>query len=53
MALVEHLGDDGGWYVQLAAVWHWDLPLCIYVKFLYYLLCLAIPFFYFSLTWYW
>ena len=26
MALVEHLGDDGRWYVQLAAIWHWYLP---------------------------
>ena len=32
MALVEQLGDDGRWYVQLAAVWHWYLPLCIYIK---------------------
>ena len=22
MALVEQLGDDGRWYVQLAAIWH-------------------------------
>ena len=21
------------WYVQLAAVWHWYLPLCVYVMF--------------------
>ena len=28
MALVEQLGD-GRWYVQLAAIWHWYLPLCI------------------------
>ena len=21
----------GMWYVQLAAVWHWYLPLCIYI----------------------
>ena len=26
MALVEQLGDDGRWYVQLAAIWHWYLP---------------------------
>ena len=32
MALVEQLGDDGRWYVQLAAIWHWYLPLCIYIK---------------------
>ena len=31
MALVEHLGD-GRWYVQLAAISHWYLPLCIYIK---------------------
>ena len=30
MALVEHLGV-GRWYVQLAAIWHWYLPLCIYI----------------------
>ena len=23
------LGDDCRWYVQLAAMWHWYLPLCI------------------------
>ena len=23
MAFVEQLGDDGWWYVQLAAIWHW------------------------------
>ena len=34
MALVEQLGDEvGRWYVQLAAIWHWYLPLCIYVTF--------------------
>ena len=21
----------GRWYVQLAAIWHWYLPLCIYM----------------------
>ena len=21
----------GRWYVQLAAIWHWYLPLCIYI----------------------
>ena len=31
MALVKQL-RDGRWYVQLAAIWHWYLPLCIYVK---------------------
>ena len=24
----------GRWYVQLAAIWHWYLPLCIYITFL-------------------
>ena len=52
MALVEQLGDDGRWYVQLAAVWHWYLPLCIYITFLNFVLYLSIPFLYFSLTWY-
>ena len=52
MALVEQLGDDGRWYVQLAAILHWCLPLCIYVTFLNFILCLSIPFLYFSLTWY-
>ena len=31
MALVEQVGDDSRWCVQLAAVWHWYLPLCINV----------------------
>ena len=26
VALVEQLGDDSKWYVQLAAIWHWYLP---------------------------
>jgi len=30
MALVELL-ENGRWYVQLAAIWHWYLPLCIYL----------------------
>ena len=25
----------GRWYVQLAAIWHWYLPLCIYLSILY------------------
>ena len=33
MVLVEQLGDDR-WYVQLAAMWHWYLPLCIYITFI-------------------
>ena len=24
----------GRWYVQLGAIWHWYLPLCIYIRFL-------------------
>ena len=32
----------GRWCVQLAAVWHWYLPLCIYVTFLNLILCLSI-----------
>ena len=24
----------GRWYAQLAAIWHWYLPLCIYITFL-------------------
>ena len=34
MVLAEQLGDDS-WYgihVQLAAIWHWYLPLFIYIK---------------------
>ena len=32
VALVEQLGDDSGrWYVQLAAIWHRCLALCIYM----------------------
>ena len=43
MALVEQLGDDScRWYVQLAAMWHWYLPLCIYITF-FNLYCLSIP----------
>ena len=44
MALVKQLGD-GRWRVQLAAIWHWYLPLCIYItSFLNFILCLSIPF---------
>ena len=32
--------------MQLAAIWHWYLLLSIYI------LCLSIPFLYFSLTWF-
>ena len=45
MALVEQLADDGWWYVQLAAIWHWYLQLCIYITVFYFTLCLSIPFF--------
>ena len=33
MTPVEQLGDDGRWYVQFAAIWHWYLPLIIYIMF--------------------
>ena len=29
--LAEQLGADGTWYVQLAAIWRWHLPLFIYI----------------------
>ena len=29
----------GRWYVQLAAIWHWYLPLCIYITFVLYCIC--------------
>ena len=35
MALVERLGDNS-WYVQLAAIWHWFLPLCFYIIYCYF-----------------
>ena len=41
MALVEQLGNDSKWYVQLAAIWHWYLPFYIYFI---YILFLSIPF---------
>ena len=32
MTPVEQLGDDSWWwYVQLSAIWHWYLPLSIYI----------------------
>ena len=40
----------GRWYVQLAAIWHWYLPLSIYIRFVNFILCLF--YFYFCLTWY-
>ena len=42
----------GRWYVQLAAIWHWYLPLCVYITLFYFILYLSIPFLYFALTWY-
>ena len=44
MALVEQLrvGDDDRWYVQLAAIWHWYLPLCICIALFVIYLFLAI-----------
>ena len=53
------LGDDSWWYVQLAAIPHWNLPLCIYRTFLQFLLLLflSIPFssffllFFFGIRW--
>ena len=44
MALVEQL--VGRWYVQLAAIWHWYLPLCIFF-FLNFVLYLSSPLFLF------
>ena len=52
MALVEQLGDDS-WYVQLAAMWHWYLPLCNYKNIKRYINCFCpFVFFNFSLIWY-
>ena len=50
MALIQQLWDDGGWYVQFAAIWHWYLPLCIYMTFVYFLLFLSILFYSFLLV---
>ena len=38
--------------MQLTAIWHWYLPLCICSNF-FLKLFLSIPFLYFSLIWYW
>ena len=38
----------GQWCVQLAAIWHWYLPLCIYIIFFNFVLRLSIPSVYFS-----
>ena len=37
----------GRWHVQLAAIWHWNLPLCIYVNLFLFLSFLSIPFYIF------
>ena len=37
----------GRWYVQLAAIWHWYLPLCIYITFVLYCIC---PFLFFNFS---
>ena len=37
----------GRCYVQLAAICHWDLPLCIYITLFFFKLCLAIFYFLF------
>ena len=53
MVFVGQLGDDGRWYVQLAAIWHQHLPLCIYKLYNIFLMCYSVyafPFLYFSLT---
>ena len=39
----------GRWYVQLSAIWHWYLLWCIYITVFNFMLCLSIPFLYFSL----
>ena len=51
MALVEHLGD-GRWYVQLAAIWHWYLPLYISIALFRFWLLVSIHFWYLSFIWY-
>ena len=45
MAPVEQLGDDGRWYEQLSAIWHWYLPLSIYITF--FLFCIH-PFLFYT-----
>ena len=40
----------GRWYVQLAAVWHWYLPLCIYIKNNYIASVHAVFIFFFNLV---
>ena len=48
VALVQQLGDDSRWYVQLDAIWHWYMPLCMLLLLL---ICYVRSFFlYFSLS---
>ena len=49
MIPVEQLGD-GRWYVQLSAIWHWYVPLNIYIMFFNFILYSSIPFLYFNLV---
>ena len=35
----------GGWYAQIAAIWHWYLPLCIYVMLFLFFIVAFHPFF--------
>ena len=53
MALVEQLGDDS-WSVVCEACCHMALVFAIMhlYNIFYFILCLSIPFIYFSLTWY-
>ena len=37
----------GRWYVQLAAIWHWYLPLCIYIIFFKFYIVSVLSFFIF------
>ena len=39
----------GRWHAQLAAVWHWYLPLCIYITVFNFIVYLSI-FFFFNLV---
>ena len=52
MALVEQLGMIfGRWYLQLAAIWRWYLPLCIYIKIIkIYCVCPFLFIFFFNLV---
>ena len=50
MAFVEQL--DNGWFVQVAAIWHYYLSLCFNIIMLNFLLLLSIPFIRFWFLWY-